>query len=126
MKTVKIVSIVASSILLLILTFALNVEDPLKANYRRTLENIMESENLNSDREVLEKYQYLRNVKMAIAKADQLRTQIASITSGPAPTITKAEMSRIEQMELELMQFRLNAHRLLKKTNANESLAVAL
>ncbi len=124
MKIAKIVFTAASAIILLLIALASNIEDPLKTNYRNTINEIMERENINTENEVLSKAPTLREVKILIAKADQIRTQIASKTSGPAPMLTKVELEHIEMMKLELLQLRQNARRLLKEINPNENLAM--
>ncbi len=86
MKTVKIVSFAASTIIFLLIALALNLEDPLKANYRNTIAEMMAMENMKREKEVLSKYPALSEAKGQIAKADQLRIQISSKTSGPANT----------------------------------------
>ena len=123
MKTVKIVSIITSTAIFLLIALALNLEDPLKANYRKTIEKMMETESMKSENEVLAKYPALNGAKEQIAQADQIKIQICSKTSGPVPSSTKAGEKELQKMQNELIELRQNAERLLKNIHSNNAVA---
>ena len=126
MKTVKIVSIFASTIIFLLIALTLNLEDPLKANYRHTIDKMMALEITSTENEILEKYPALSEAKEKIAKADRLKMQICSKTSGLAPTLKKAEEIELEKMQSALLASRQNAERLLKNMQSNNAIAIYL
>ncbi len=123
MKTIKIVSILTSSIIFILIALAINLEDPLKTNYRKVVEKIMESGLVDSEISMLEKYPALKEAKENIAKADMLKTQICTKTSGTTPALTKTEEAELESMQKQLLETRQYADRLLKNLLSAEDIA---
>ena len=124
MKTVKIVSLLACAKILLLTFLLANLEDPLKANYRNTLHDLMELENLQSEREVLSKYPALSEAKTSISKADILKSQICSKSSGLAPSLKRKDEAALRQLQRDLLNTRKNAERLLNEMKSKTALIV--
>ena len=124
MKTVKIVSAITSSIIFVLIALAISLEDPLKFKYEKTVDKIMKTERMGSEAELLEKYPALKEAKNSIAKADNLKTQICSKTSGNKPSLTKAEENELEKMQKELLKTRQKVEQLLKDLTPTEAIAV--
>ena len=123
MKTVKIVSAITSSVIFVLIALAISLEDPLKLNYRKTVDKIMETGVVESEAEMFEKYPALKEAKENIAKADLLKTQICAKTSGDLPSLTRTEEVELEEMHKELLETRQIAEWLLKKMQADEAIA---
>ena len=83
----------------------------------------METESTNIENEVIVKYPALYEAKENIAKADLLKVQICSKTSGLAPSSTKAGEIEIEKLQKELLESRQTAERLLNNLRSNQALA---
>ena len=124
MKTIKSISIIASTIIFTLIALALNQEDPLKANYRNTVDDMMKMENVQAETEIMEMYPALSEAKASIERSDQLKSIICAKTSAIAPALTRQEESELKQMQEEVIQLRQAAGQMLKELQAHEAIAV--
>ena len=123
MKTIKRVSAITSSIIFILIALAVNLKDPLKFKYQNTVDKIMETGMVESEKEMFEKYPTLKEAKKNIEKADYLKIQICSKTSGAQPSLTKNEELELEKMRRELLVTRQNAEQLLQKIQSSDAIA---
>ena len=125
MKTIKIVAVPALVFTLTMVALTINLEDPLKASYRETVEKMKKKESLESEVALLLKYPKLKDAKLLMIQSDHLKLQIYSKTSGFAPALTKNDENELRQMNSEWIHLRKRTKRMLNQLQTNENLVGA-
>ena len=113
MKPLQLLSLAASSIILSLLAYLLNYEDPLVIQYEQCLAKCMQMETTTSGEKTFTRFPQLKQALDCINKADHLKSQINSIMRGPAPDIDQNQGNRLTTMNQQWKGLRAEAKNLL-------------
>ena len=103
---VKMAMGLACSISLVLLLVILATENPERALFERTVEELMAREGLNTFNEVIKSFPILKSIEADINRMGHLNRMIQSNAGGPAPVITKAKSLEMQECNQEIRQLR--------------------
>ena len=125
MKNLQLSACIIISFIVGFIILASNSQDPLKSKYLDTIELFMDNENLKSEEQVLQRFQYLQTVKALMEKASCLKNQVRFATEGPAPRIGINEEASIKAMQVKINYLRNEAAQLLAQPPIEQTLVSA-
>ena len=120
MRTLQLLGLAASLIILSFLAYALNYEDPLTTQYEQYLAKCLQMETSASEEKIFTDFPQLKQALVCINKANHLKSQINTIMRGPTPDVDQYQGNRLTTMKQQWKDLRAEAKSLLDQIQLAE------